>query len=91
MIDKEEIRQKHLFKNGLKANGGDVGRMIKTAAHGAMDEYAKEMTAALVNEMIRYLPVIEEAESNPEIWNKLTKGTGIATANGYRAAIKKHS
>jgi hypothetical protein len=40
-------------------------------------------------EMIRYLPIIERAEADPELWERLTSGTGIATANAYRAAIVK--
>jgi hypothetical protein len=40
-------------------------------------------------EMRRYLPVLERAESDPELWARLTEGLGIATLNGYRAAIAK--
>lgn len=43
----------------------------------------------LFSEMCRYLPVLERAESEPEIWSKLTEGLGVATLNGYRAAIAK--
>ena len=43
----------------------------------------------LLAEMVRYLPVIERAEQDPELWARLTVGTGIATANGYREAIRK--
>jgi hypothetical protein len=38
-------------------------------------------------ELIRYLPVLERAEADPEIWEKLTKGLGIATLNGLRKAV----
>lgn len=40
-------------------------------------------------EMVRFLPIIERAEADPELWAKLTAGTGIATANAYRAAIAR--
>ena len=40
-------------------------------------------------EMLRYLPVLERAEADSELWARLTDGLGIATLNGYRAAIKK--
>ena len=40
-------------------------------------------------EMLRYLPVLERAEADPELWERLTAGLGIATLNGYRAAIAK--
>lgn len=43
----------------------------------------------LHEEMLRYLPILDRAEADPEIWESLTEGTGIATANGYRAAIAK--
>lgn len=40
--------------------------------------------------MIRFLPIIESLEKNePDMWDFLTQGTGIATANSYREAIKK--
>jgi hypothetical protein len=47
------------------------------------------MSKSIVEEMKRYLPVIEALENEPELWNRFTKGTGIATANGYRNAISK--
>lgn len=40
-------------------------------------------------EMLRYLPVLERAEADPDLWSRLTDGLGIATLNGYRAAIAK--
>lgn len=39
-------------------------------------------------EMRRYLPILRRAEECPTIWNELTKGTGIATLNGYEAKAK---
>jgi hypothetical protein len=47
------------------------------------------MLQRIVSEMKRYLPVIEALEKEPELWERFTKGTGIATANGYRNAIKQ--
>lgn len=42
-------------------------------------------------EMLRYLPLLERAEKDPEIWEKLTAGSGlgIATLNGYREKLEK--
>lgn len=40
-------------------------------------------------EMERYLFILEAVEGDVELWNKLTKGTGISTLNGYRHAINK--
>ncbi len=48
-----------------------------------------EAVPLMANEMARYLPIIERAEAAPEVWSRLTEGTGIATANGYRDAIAK--
>ena len=41
-----------------------------------------------LKEMKRYLPVLERLEEIPEWWEHLTKGTGIATLNGYKNAIQ---
>lgn len=45
--------------------------------------------AQLRSEMLRYLPVINKAEQYRHTWAFLTEGTGIATANGYRAALQQ--
>lgn len=45
--------------------------------------------AQLRSEMLRYLPVINMAEKYHHTWAFLTEGTGIATANGYRAALQQ--
>lgn len=42
----------------------------------------------LLAEMKRYLPILEQCEQGTR-WAKYTEGTGIATLNGYRAAIAK--
>jgi hypothetical protein len=44
----------------------------------------------MYSEMVRYYPILERLERDfPEVWDKLTKGTGIATRNGYKNAIQK--
>lgn len=45
--------------------------------------------AQLRSEMLRYLPVINKAEQYRHTWDFLTEGTGIATANDYRAALQQ--
>lgn len=47
-----------------------------------------EQRDELLREMKRHIPIIDKAEGST-IWEYLTSGTGIATANGYRAAIAK--
>jgi hypothetical protein len=47
----------------------------------------ERLNTKMADEMTRYLPVIECAENMPSTWEMLTRDTGIATANGYRAAI----
>jgi hypothetical protein len=49
----------------------------------------KRQNEELLAEMRRFLPLIERLEANPSLWVDLTSGLGIATANGYRAAITK--
>lgn len=39
--------------------------------------------------MHTYLPLINRAEQYHHTWAFLTEGTGIATANGYRAALQQ--
>lgn len=39
-MTKEEIREKHLNKNGLSVTKNPLGESIKKAAYAAMDEYA---------------------------------------------------
>jgi len=63
-------------------------RRLECLAAAAELRRLAEVNAALVREMGRYLPVINRAEDS-EIWGDLTDGTGIATANGYRAALVK--
>jgi hypothetical protein len=43
----------------------------------------------LLSEMLRYLPVLESLEKMATDWVPHTRGTGIATLNGYRNAIAK--
>lgn len=61
------------------------GRADESHANGELFAASKDLLA----EMVRYLPVIDRAEQDPELWSRLTAGTGIATANGYREAIRK--
>jgi len=42
-LSKEEIREKHLSKNGLAVNRSDVGMRIQKAAYDAMDEYSEQV------------------------------------------------
>ena len=44
---------------------------------------------SLLDEAKRFLPILEALERDPEQWAKYTRGTGIATLNGYREAIRR--
>lgn len=61
---------------------------LSTALASAIKErdeaYAR--VEVLEGEMRRYLPLLEFAEELP-VWYAMTKGTGIATLNSYRAAL----
>lgn len=74
--------------------GNQIAKM--GAALGVCSKEQAEANARLIAaaptqhaEMIRYLPVLERAESDPELWARLTEGLGIATLNSYRHAIVK--
>jgi hypothetical protein len=45
----------------------------------------------LRKEMARYLPILESLEEEPDAWELFSEGTGIATLNGYRAALQEDS
>lgn len=72
-----------------------VSTLRRSALSSGIDETAKanaRLIAAAPTqhaEMLRYLPVLERAEADSELWARLTDGLGIATLNGYRAAIAK--
>jgi hypothetical protein len=57
----------------------------KDNANARLIAAAPEMYA----EMLKHLPILERAEADPEIWEKLTARLGIATLNGYRAILAK--
>lgn len=77
------------------SNHSTIARLVERSQVGmsAEEEYSNLLLLAAApdqhSEMLRYLPVLERAEADPEIWEKLTAGLGIATLNGYRAAIAK--
>lgn len=64
-----------------------------TAIEAGLVETIKQLEAdkaELVREMERYLPILQAVENDAWVWDRLTKGTGIATTNGYAHAIQKH-
>jgi hypothetical protein len=42
----------------------------------------------LLREAKRFLVALQHAESEPQIWERVTRGTGIATTNGLKRAIE---
>ena len=58
-------------------------------AYRAGKEAGEAERDRLRDEMQRYLPVIERCENLPALWAWCTRGTGIATANGYRKALQE--
>jgi len=63
------------------------GQWVKHTDYAALAERCERLEA----EMRRFLVVIEGAEGDSETWDRLTYGTGIATANAYRAALSPSS
>lgn len=83
-------------------HGAGSERRNRFTAHVQMDPSARQfeeeaeanaclMAGALgmLATMKGYLPIIEALEASPRVWARFAAGTGIATANGYRAAIAK--
>lgn len=86
---------KHTPGPWLYENGHGViasGNPLKVAGRTKVALANRALIAAaptMLDEMARYLPLIEWLERNPAMWESATLGTGIATANGYRRAIAK--
>lgn len=57
--------------------------------HRNSPERAALLAEHLLREMKRYLPLLERIEAEPALWERTTVSLGIATLNGYRAAIRK--
>lgn len=84
-----------------KFHGGKVAEirtdrmaLLVSMRHGknptAEDEralFAMAIAPRQHEEMVRHLLILERLEADPELWERMTEGTGIATLNGYRAAI----
>lgn len=70
---------------------GEVNYCIRMDGAPASKSNARVIEAGpdMLKEMARFLPVLERAEADADIWTRLTAGEGIATANAYRAAIAK--
>ena len=62
--------------------------LAKLQAEDLAAKRRRNASEYMYKEMRRYLLILERAESNPAIWEKLTACTGIATLHGYRAAIQ---
>ena len=83
--------------DGDQINGADGAPICETviamnaeqAAILAADARLMAAAPEMAAEMRRYLPIIDAIEKDPALWWRLTAGTGIATANGYRAALAK--
>jgi hypothetical protein len=84
---KEGVAIASLTNTFLPVNG-----FVEIEAVGAPERTANAKLIAaspvMLQEMLRYLPVLIRAELNPEVWSELTHGTGIATLNGYRKAFE---
>lgn len=85
---KEEIREKHLFENGLSVNKGPVGVKIQKAAYGAMDEYA-EQTAI---EFALYVETRWMYDDESKTWTTFSKGDSpLTTEQLYNLFIQDPS
>lgn len=73
-----------------------VGNDVCIISDGDITEQDKKNAALiaaapdLLREAKRYLPLLEHIQENdPDFWQALTNGTGIATVNGLKYAINK--
>lgn len=63
----------------------ESGEYVRFTDYDALQSEVARLRA----EMERYLPVLERAEQESDMWAWITRGTGIATANGYREALAR--
>ena len=89
------VGTKEQLLNALRAmpiRGGISGQVVAEAAAEEIEALSTPLRQAapdMLAEMQRYLPIIEHIERNPNFWREASRGTGLAAANGYRAAIAK--
>lgn len=76
----------------IKRKNGLDPKRFQFGVYGDVEAEANACLTAnapkLLNEVERYLPILEKLESNPTLWSDLTAGTGIATLNGLKHAIE---
>jgi hypothetical protein len=63
---------------------------ILIGAYGLREQQQQEIER-LRREMRRHLEILERAERDRFLWDRLATGTGVATLNGYRAALEAKS
>ena len=67
----------------------DEKLVAEQKAEGERIDSLWESHESLLAEMRRYLPLLERAEADSAVWDRLTAGTGIATLNGYRHVLEQ--
>jgi chromosome segregation ATPase len=72
-----------------RLNGMWSDSMVSREEIRAEREEFRAEVERLKREMRRYLPVLDALEASHSAWQWYTDGTGIATLNGYRAALKE--
>ena len=68
---------------------GEV-KTVEAHYHDWMEQEVARLTARvaeLEREMRMHLPILNALERNTSTWEWYTDGTGVATLNGYRAAL----
>lgn len=72
-------------KGSIEIMVSDLKRQRDQLEH--MRDQLEHMNDVRSREMQRYFPVLQRLEANPELWVEITEGLGIATLEGYRAAL----
>ena len=78
-------------KGSVSKNESAANAKLIAAAPDLLDHIDEQQRKIdrIQDEMRRYLPILEALEAKPSSWEWFTDGTGIATLNGYRAALKE--
>jgi len=64
-------------------------RMMRKEHHKHLTKLRADLDEAL-GEMRRHLCILQRAQADPMVWDKLTIATGVATLNGYESVLVKH-
>lgn len=89
-LSKEEIREKHLFENGLSVNKGPVGVKIQKAAYGAMDEWADQQSRIAAIGFAEFIEKRWMYDDESKTWTTFSKGDSPLTTEELYNLFLEH-